>query len=44
MMDEGSLILDLKGEERANMTVPKLLEVFREKSRKELDNDRMLLS
>lgn len=44
MMDAGTLILDISGEERAKMTVPRLLELFSQKSRKELDNDRILLS
>ena len=43
MMDEGRIVLDLSGEERAQMTVPRLLELFKQAVRKELDNDRMLL-
>ena len=43
MMDGGKIVLDLKGEERADMTVPRLLEVFKTKVARELDNDRMLL-
>lgn len=43
MMDEGRIILDIAGEERRNMTVEKLLLLFRQNSNKELDNDRMLL-
>lgn len=44
MMDDGKIILDIKGEERANMTVGKLLELFKKESKKVLDNDRMLLA
>ena len=44
MMDDGSIVLDVRGEERAHMTVPKLLERFRAGAGKELDNDRILLS
>lgn len=43
MMSNGRIILDLEGEEREKMTVPHLLELFKEKSKEELDNDRMLL-
>lgn len=43
MMDEGEIILDLKGEERAGMTVEALLAMFSQKRGKKLDNDRMLL-
>ena len=44
MMDDGNIVLDVRGEERAHMTVPKLLERFRAGAGKELDNDRILLS
>ncbi len=44
MMDEGRIILDIKGEERGKMTVSGLLELFKDKRKKELDNDRMMLS
>lgn len=43
MMDSGRIVLDLSGPERTAMTVPRLLEIFKEKVAKELDNDRMLL-
>lgn len=43
MMDSGRIVLDLQGEERAAMTVPRLLALFKEKAARELDNDRMLL-
>lgn len=43
MMDSGGIVLDLGGEERRSMTVPRLLALFKEKAAKELDNDRMLL-
>ncbi|MEG2770167.1 MAG: ATP-binding cassette domain-containing protein [Oscillospiraceae bacterium] len=44
MMDNGNIILDIKGEERKNMTIEKLLEMFKSQSRKDFDNDRILLS
>lgn len=44
MMDNGQVILDIKGEERGQLTVPDLLELFKKKSHKELDNDRNLLA
>ncbi len=44
MMDDGKIILDINGDERKNMTVEALLQLFRLKSSKELDNDRMLLT
>ncbi len=43
MMDQGEIVLDITGQERADMTVQGLLDRFRQKSHKELDNDRMLL-
>lgn len=44
MMNGGSIILDVCGEERAKMTVDDLLEQFRIQAGKQLDNDRILLS
>lgn len=44
MMDGGSVVLDIRGEERAGMTVEDLLERFRTGAGKALDNDRILLS
>ncbi len=43
MMNNGGIILDISGEARNKMTVPQLLELFREKSNTVLDDDRMLL-
>ena len=43
MMDDGKIIFDISGEERAKMTVEVLLECYHENSRKKLTNDRMLL-
>ena len=43
MLEQGKIILDIKGEERDKLTVSKVLELFKQKSNKELDNDRMLL-
>ena len=44
MMDRGRIIYDVAGEERKRLTVPDLLERFREAYGKVLTNDRMLLS
>jgi len=44
MLEGGKSVLDLKGDERNNMTVQDLLGLYRQKSGKELDNDRMLLT
>lgn len=44
MMDNGRIVLDVKGEERKRMTVEDLLAQFKVGVGKELDNDRMLLS
>ncbi len=43
MMDEGRIILDISGDARRDMTVEKLLTIFKQKSQKDLDNDRILL-
>ncbi len=43
MMDAGQIILDLSGEEREQMTMERLLKMYSEKKKEELDNDRMLL-
>ena len=43
MMDQGRIIYDVTGEERAGLTVDDLTEKFRQLSGKALDNDRMLL-
>lgn len=44
MMNNGSVILDISGDERNRMTVPELLELFKEKSHTTLDDDRILLT
>ena len=44
MMDEGRIVFDTTGEERAKLTVEDLLMKFREASGRKLDNDRMLLT
>lgn len=43
MMHEGSIIMDIQGKERENVTVDWLVEQFGRKSGTGLDNDRMLL-
>ncbi len=44
MMDQGKVIYDVTGEERARLTIQDLTDKFRQVSGKALDNDRMLLS
>lgn len=44
MMDNGRIILDLQGDARSKLTVPDLLELFKDRSHKAFDNDRMMLS
>jgi putative ABC transport system ATP-binding protein len=44
MMSAGNIVLDIKGEERAGMTVNDLLTKFRVGTGYNLDNDRILLS
>lgn len=44
MMDNGRIVLDVKGDERDKMTVEDLLAAFREQAGRMLDVDRILLS
>lgn len=44
MLENGSIVLDLNGEERRKLSVADLMQMYKDKSGKELDNDRMLLS
>ena len=44
MMNQGKIILDVRGDERKGLTVQDLLDKFRELNGVVLDNDRMLLS
>ncbi|WP_099205027.1 ABC transporter ATP-binding protein [Scatolibacter rhodanostii] len=44
MMQHGEIVMDIAGEERANMTVESLLQNFKAQSGQNLTNDRMLLS
>ena len=44
MMANGNIVLDVKGEERANMSVGDLLTRFKAGTGYVLDNDRILLS
>lgn len=44
MMDDGEIILDIKGSERENMTVEELLTYYSRERKKQLTNDRMLLA
>ena len=43
MMQNGRIVLDIRGEEKKNLTVEMLLERFAAASGSELANDRMLL-
>jgi len=42
MMDGGEIILDLSGAARAGMSISRLMELYADRKKKELDNDRML--
>lgn len=44
MMLDGKIIIDVKGEDKKNLTVKDLLAMFEKASGSEMDNDRMLLS
>lgn len=44
MMDDGQIILSLKGSERENMTIDDLLKLYTEKRERQFDNDRIMLS
>jgi len=44
MMDNGRIVMDISGEERKALSVSELLTRYREIMKKELDNDRILLS
>lgn len=44
MMNEGRIVLDIKGREREGMTVTDLLERFRAGAGQQMDNDRILLA
>ncbi|NTW72070.1 MAG: ATP-binding cassette domain-containing protein [Eubacteriaceae bacterium] len=44
MMDEGEIILDIKGEERKGMTVEELLTYYSKERKKQLLDDRILLA
>ena len=44
MMNEGKIILDVRGEEKQKLTVESLIQKFSETSGKEFSNDRALLN
>ena len=44
MLDHGEIAIELNEKEKEGMTVPKLMQLFKERSGKELNNDAMLLS
>jgi len=44
MMHEGKIILDLQGEEREQMTIPRLVDLFHKASGEQLQSDRILLA
>jgi putative ABC transport system ATP-binding protein len=43
MMNDGKIVYDVEGEDRKGLTVPDLLNFFKEKAGAALDNDRMLM-
>jgi putative ABC transport system ATP-binding protein len=43
-MDAGEIIIDVSGEEKAHLTVPRLLEMFADIRREAFGNDEMLLT
>ncbi len=43
MMDDGEIILDIKGNEKANLTMEDIVERFKQIKNKELSNDQMML-
>ncbi|MGN0205224.1 MAG: ABC transporter ATP-binding protein [Coprococcus sp.] len=43
MLDSGSIIFDIKEEERKNLSVSDLLDMYSEKKKEQFDNDRILL-
>ncbi len=42
MLDEGRIIFDISGEERAGMSVEQLMHLYTDRKKAELDNDRMI--
>jgi putative tryptophan/tyrosine transport system ATP-binding protein len=44
MMDGGEVIIDVSGDEKKRLTVPRLLEMFADIRRKDFENDEVLLS
>lgn len=44
MMDKGKIVVEISGEKRKGMDVKDMLELYSKENKKELDNDRMLLS
>ena len=44
MMENGNIILDVQGEERAKLTTSDVVDLFHQRTGRNLDNDRMLLS
>jgi putative ABC transport system ATP-binding protein len=44
MMDEGSIILDVAGEQKASLTVEELVRRFKDLRKKNFDNDEGLLA
>ena len=44
MMDAGKVIFDFQGEERAQMTLDQLLQMYSAKKQQVFDHDRMLMT
>lgn len=43
MMDNGRIVVDIKGEEKAHLTVQQLLDLFKKQSGRELNDDTLIL-
>ena len=44
LMNDGKIVLDVKGKEREELTTKDLIDKFRKNTGEDLDNDRILLS
>ena len=44
MMNDGRILIDVKGDDKKNLTVPDLLKMFEKAAGSEMDNDSLLLS
>jgi putative ABC transport system ATP-binding protein len=44
MMDRGKIVVEIDGDRREGMSINDMLELYSKENKKELDNDRILLS